>query len=405
MSSGNSDGIAPTQISRCEVFRTIAAKPYYEWPAYASTLLYDRSSLSGLEEDVRTVAKVWFEHDAHESVEGFVCCLPLAYIEFEAHDRYTGTTRYGMEQLVRAFLLKELLGWEHESALVKYLQWRSSVRKYLDFESVPDQSTLWRTWHRRFTTDLRETIATAARTILIQADRANVPVPREPPERPSLREQPDTPSPTQQTILNQATAITEQVSEIAHPAFSLDRREGCEIHANAFWELQTYLGLRENLAANEGARSFLYESTRDRTPLGHNHRAHLRDLSISEIREMYREAIGRIINRLGETDAFHRAGLVAIDTTEEDSFTGNREGHEDEILGRRRKTTSTPISGRRCSWSVTQSRWYWMLSRSRRETAAKRSSRICSTVPRTSFMSRSADGSRVRQPAPARIHL
>lgn len=43
---------------------------------------------------------------------------PVAYIEFEAHDRYTGTTRYGMEQLVRAFLLKELHGWEHENALV-----------------------------------------------------------------------------------------------------------------------------------------------------------------------------------------------------------------------------------------------------------------------------------------------
>ena len=48
--------------------------------------------------------------------------------------------------------------------------------------------------------------------------------------------------------------------------------------------------------------------------------------------------IGRIINRLGETDAFHRAGLVAIDTTEEDPFTDDREGHEDEIIGRNEKT-------------------------------------------------------------------
>jgi len=42
-----------------------------------------------------------------------------------------------------------------------------------------------------------------------------------------------------------------------------------EIHENAYWGLQTHLGLRENLAANEGARSFIYESTRERTPLGH----------------------------------------------------------------------------------------------------------------------------------------
>ncbi len=129
------------------------------------------------------------------------------------------------------------------------------------------------------------------------------------------------------------------MSEIVHPAFSLNRSEGCEIHRNAFWELQTYLGLRENLAANEGARSFLYESNRERTPLGHNHRAHLRELSVSEIREMYHNAVGWIVDRLGETDAFHRAGLVAIDITEEDPFTGDREGYIDEIIGTKEKNT------------------------------------------------------------------
>lgn len=238
-----------------------------------------------------------------------------------------------MEQLVRVFLLKELHGWEHESPLVEYLDQHPLLCECLDFETVPDQSTLWRTWHQRFTSNLRETIATAARIILIQADRAGVSIPREPPERSSSRRQSNETVPTQQKILGCAEEITEQVSEFVHPTFSLNRSEGCEIHTNAFWELQTCLGLHENLAANEGARSFLYESTRERTPLGHNHRAHLRELSISEIREMYRNAIRRIVDRLGETDAFYRAGLVAIDTTEEDPFTGDRSGHEAEIIG------------------------------------------------------------------------
>ncbi|RJT07433.1 transposase [Halococcus sp. IIIV-5B] len=328
----------PTHLSRRKVFREIATTSCYQWPAYDSTPLYDRSSLGGLEEDVRTVARVWFEHDAHESVENFVCCLPLEYAEFEAHDHYTGKTRYGMEQLVRAFLLKELHGWEHESALVEYLDKCSSVRKHLGFESVPDQSTLWRTWHQRFEPALRETIQTAARSILIQADRADVPVPRQPPERSSRREQSNEVAPTQQEILARVEEITGQVSEIVHPAFGLDRGEGCEIHQNAFWELQTYLGMHENLAANEGARSFLYESNRQRTPLGHNHRAHLRELSIGEIREMYREAVKRVVDRLDETDVFHRAGLVAIDITEEDPFTGDREDYEDEIIGTKENT-------------------------------------------------------------------
>ena len=48
----------PTQLSRREVFRTIAATSYREWPAYAATPLYDRSSLGGLEEDIRTIGSV-----------------------------------------------------------------------------------------------------------------------------------------------------------------------------------------------------------------------------------------------------------------------------------------------------------------------------------------------------------
>lgn len=90
-------------------------------------------------------------------------------------------------------------------------------------------------------------------------------------------------------MLEQAEKITDHVSRSVLPAFALDREDGCEIHENAYWGLQTYLGLRENLATNEGARSFIYESTRERTPLGHAHREQIRDLSIAEVREMYRQ--------------------------------------------------------------------------------------------------------------------
>jgi IS4 transposase len=53
---------------------------------------------------------------------------------------------------------------------------------------------------------------------------------------------------------------------------------------------------------------------------------------------MYREAVKRMVDRSSETDTFHRAGLVAIDITEEDPFTGDREGHEDEIIGTKEST-------------------------------------------------------------------
>jgi len=152
--------------------------------------------------------------------------------------------------------------------------------------------TPWRSWHERFTADLRETAETVARTILIKAQNAGVEIPREPARKLRYHGSESAKSKLDnQTTLEQADKITDHVSRIVFPAFSLDRAEGCEIYENAYRDLQTYLGLRERLAANEGARSFVYESTRDRTPLGHAHREHIRDLSISEIREMYRQAV------------------------------------------------------------------------------------------------------------------
>lgn len=111
-----------------------------------------------------------------------------------------------------------------------------------------------------------------------------------------------------------------------------------EIHENAYWGLQTYLGIRENLAANEGARSFTYESTRERTPLGHVYREQIRNLSITEIRQMYRQAVNTLLNEVAETEQFFRAGIIAIDITEADPFTGDQSGHEDQIIGTKDKT-------------------------------------------------------------------
>jgi IS4 transposase len=331
--------VASTPESRRTIFRRIAQRSYVEWPAYDSTPLYDRTSLAGLESDVRTISETWFSHESHNSVEKFVCSLPLAYFKFETHDRYAGSTRYEMDTLFRVFMLKELHGWDHETALVGFLECHPELREQLGLESVPNQSTLWRSWHERFTGELRETVETAARTALINAQNAGVSVPRDPDRTlPQRGDSTGDSDPDEQTVLEQAGTITDHVSRVVFPAFSMDRGEGCEIHENAYWDLQTYLGLRENLAANEGARSFIYESTRSRTPLGHAHRDQIRDLSIAEIREMYRQAVKRLLDEVAETEQFFRAGIVAIDITEAEPFTGDRTGHEDEIIGTKEKT-------------------------------------------------------------------
>ena len=105
---------------------------------YDATPLYERSSLGGLESDIRTVSQTWFRHDHYESVETSIYLLPLAYFGFQAHDRYAGATRYEIDTSFRIFVLKELHGWDHETALIEYLECQPALCDQLELEIVPD---------------------------------------------------------------------------------------------------------------------------------------------------------------------------------------------------------------------------------------------------------------------------
>ena len=102
--------MAPARESRRTVFCPIAQLSYVDWPTYESSPLFDRTSLSKSESDVRLVAAISFRHDDHESVDSLVHALPLAYVQFGPHDRYIGSTSYEMETLCRLFLLNECHG-------------------------------------------------------------------------------------------------------------------------------------------------------------------------------------------------------------------------------------------------------------------------------------------------------
>jgi hypothetical protein len=53
---------------------------------------------------------------------------------------------------------------------------------------------------------------------------------------------------------------------------------------------------------------------------------------------MYRQAVGRLLDEVAETEEFFRASIVAIAITEDDPFTGDRTGHEDEIIDTKEQT-------------------------------------------------------------------
>jgi len=60
-----------TEQWRRDIFRTTAQLQHVEWPAYESTPFYDRSSVTALRSDIRTVTKVCFDHDSYRSTEEF----------------------------------------------------------------------------------------------------------------------------------------------------------------------------------------------------------------------------------------------------------------------------------------------------------------------------------------------
>lgn len=62
----------------------------------------------------------------------------------------------------RAHVLRCLHGWRNETALHRYLCQNPFLVSTLGFDSIPDQSTLWRAWNERFTEPVREAIRTAA---------------------------------------------------------------------------------------------------------------------------------------------------------------------------------------------------------------------------------------------------
>jgi hypothetical protein len=134
--------VVPTSETRRTAFRQIAQRSNVDWPVYESTPLFDRTSLSALESDIRVVAEAWFQQEEYKAVEPFVFTLPLTYVQFDTHDCYVGSTSYEMETLFHLFVLKECHGWAHETALVEYLTRHLDFCEQIGLESVPNQSTL-----------------------------------------------------------------------------------------------------------------------------------------------------------------------------------------------------------------------------------------------------------------------
>ena len=117
--------------------------------------------------DVTTIAQSQCEHlTDYADIETLICCLPidqLTFAEYDSFAPYSGP--YPIAVHVRASLLKEINGWD-ETALHDHLRAHPSLRQNLGFESLPNQSTLWRAWNERFSGALRDAVQECADAIV-----------------------------------------------------------------------------------------------------------------------------------------------------------------------------------------------------------------------------------------------
>jgi hypothetical protein len=79
--------------------------------------------------------------------------------------------------MVRALMLMDLHGWTHETAFVRYLAEYPDLVAALGFEEIPDQSTLWRARHERFSDELLQSITDCVVSIRVLAGEHHVSVP------------------------------------------------------------------------------------------------------------------------------------------------------------------------------------------------------------------------------------
>lgn len=91
--------------------------------------------------------------------------------------------------------------------------------------------------------------------------------------------------------------------------------------------------MREGMYARSGYCLFSLDTTREKILTGSTHRYQLGKLSVTDIRSMLWNTTRMLIARARQNGEVDGPAFAAIDVTKGFPFTGDAEGHEDDILG------------------------------------------------------------------------
>lgn len=265
-----------------------------------------------------------------------------------ADNRATWHRNYsGLACWLRGHILRLAMGWKEER-LAEYF-WENHemateygfYREYTDVYPTahpdairprpPSQSRSWEIWNQDFPERTQEYCRKIVEELVNLARANGIPAP-------STVFQPDSKKDSSKRTEDRLISdTTEEVWQEAKPFvtdnFYLKRGQNWQIHENAYFEQHTYMSGREDMYAESGYGSFLIDSTRERPPTGSAHRHQIGKLTVEEIRSMFRNTTKNLISHARRDSELVGKLMVAIDTTKGKEFTGDRDGHEDEILG------------------------------------------------------------------------
>ena len=275
-------------------------------------------------------------------VEDLVAIAPAQYLEL--HDQYDHSQGdpYPWEAMFRAHVLRLVKGWKHEKPLHTFLKAKPFLAADLGFNSIPDQSTLWRAWEYRFTDDVKEAICITAEVAVQHARKHDAPAP-DPDFLPEMDINDEEDDAVETLARDKARQVWRQAKPFVTDCFELDRADNASIPESAWWEQHAYMGMRSDMYANAGARSFAEDTTREKTPSGDSHRYQLKDLDVEDVRRMLRETT-RAVTARARSKKQLKGELVSIDFTKGYEWTGqvlrNSDGEVKEpwILGYKDKS-------------------------------------------------------------------
>jgi len=263
-------------------------------------------------------------HNRSVTLEDLVTEVPVSYLRFyDEYDHDQGHPKpWGA--VFRAHVLRCVKGWKNATALHRYLKQQPFLCTQLGFKDIPDQSTLYRAWDDRLE-DVHDAVRDAAEVVVDIARYHDIPAP-EPEFLPDQPTDTVTNSKSKDTLAREnAREVWKGAKPIVEDAFHLDRSDNASIPEGAFWEQQSYLGMRTDMHPNDGAQSFAADSTRRKTPSGDSHRLQTKTLGVERIRTMLRETGRTLVARAKSKDKMGRKQMTAIDFTKGNPWSGHVE--------------------------------------------------------------------------------